>query len=189
MERIIDYPEATEIANDDYVLLDGVTGGTKKFLAKNLGGVPASIERLCYINYVGNDDEEIPTINPIDTTYDSDYSEFLSYDSITKKFTVLKAFDALFVPWVYQYTEASSTRSRGQLFVNNTQLVDFQCGNTYEGTTAGKACGASLQAGDTFYSYTPSSDGYPQQRLKVYKVDGLTGSELNTALTYAKETV
>lgn len=37
-ERIIDYPEALTIANDDYVLLDGITGGSKKILASELGG-------------------------------------------------------------------------------------------------------------------------------------------------------
>lgn len=37
-ERIIDYPEALTIANDDYVLLDGLTNGSKKILASELGG-------------------------------------------------------------------------------------------------------------------------------------------------------
>lgn len=36
-ERIIDYPEAETLANDDYVLLDGITGGSKKILASELG--------------------------------------------------------------------------------------------------------------------------------------------------------
>ena len=63
IKRITDYPEATEIANDDYVFIDnGVS--SKKFLAKNLGGGSGSgieFERLCFAQYVGNDAQERPT--------------------------------------------------------------------------------------------------------------------------------
>lgn len=36
-ERIIDYPEAETLANDDYVLLDGLTNGSRRMLASALG--------------------------------------------------------------------------------------------------------------------------------------------------------
>ena len=186
-KRITDYPEATELSNDDYVWIDdGTANGSKKFKAINLGGGSASIERLCYVDYVGNDEQEIPTVRNMEQ--DTNYGLYLSYSPITKKFTVVQDFDALIVPWVYQYTGAQSTRASGAFYINNTSLVFFKCGTTAEGQTAGKACAASLHAGDTLWSYTPSSDGYPQQRLKIYKVKGITGSDLNVALTYADET-
>lgn len=38
-KRLTSYPEATELQDDDYVMVDnGGPEGTKKFLAKNLGG-------------------------------------------------------------------------------------------------------------------------------------------------------
>lgn len=35
-KRIIDYPEASELEEDDYLILESVNGGTCKILAKEL---------------------------------------------------------------------------------------------------------------------------------------------------------
>lgn len=145
-----------------------------------------SIERLCYVEYVGRDTEEIPTIST--KTDGSNYSEYLSYSSSTKKFTVLQSFNALVVPWVYQYDEAQSTRARGQFFINNTKVIAVQCGSTLEGEYAGKAFAYHFSQGDTFYNYTPSSDGFPQQFLKVYNITGISVDKLKKALDYINET-
>lgn len=170
-KRIIDYPEATVIANDDYVLIDdGTADGSKKFLAKNLGGVTpeADIERLCYIVYVGRDREEIPTIST--QTLDDKFSEYLSYSSTTKKFAVLKDFNALIVPWTYNYDTAASTYSHGEFYINDTVVDSWDVDYTGERYFRGKPLVVQLHAGDTFYNYTPMSDGYPQQNLKIYKL-------------------
>lgn len=145
-----------------------------------------SIERLCYVEYVGRDTEEIPTIST--KTDGSNYSEYLSYSSSTKKFTVLQSFNALVVPWVYQYDEAQSTRAKGQFFINNTKVIAVQCGSTLEGEYAGKAFAYHFSQGDTFYNYTPSSDGFPQQFLKVYNITGISVDKLQKALDYINET-
>lgn len=36
--RIIDFPEATAPASDDYLLMDSETNGTKKILVSSIGG-------------------------------------------------------------------------------------------------------------------------------------------------------
>ena len=170
-KRIIDYPEATELANDDYVLIDHATNGSQKFLAKNLGGggaVEPEIERLCYIVYVGRDTEEIPTISV--PTYDDNFSEYLSYDISTKKFTVLQNFTALIVPWTYNYNNAASTYSHGEFYINDVVASSWDVDYTGERYFRGKTLVHSFSQGDTFYNYTPSSDGYPQQNLKIYKL-------------------
>ena len=76
LNRITDYPEATELSDDDYVFIDNGVN-SKKFLAKNMGGgtSEAEIERLCYIVYVGRDAQEIPTIST--ATYDDKFSNYL----------------------------------------------------------------------------------------------------------------
>ncbi len=53
-ERIIDYPEAETLANDDYILLDGITGGSKKILASELGGGGGGGSKTPEIQYIFN---------------------------------------------------------------------------------------------------------------------------------------
>lgn len=169
IKRITDYPEATELSADDYVFIDnGVS--SKKFLAKNMGGgtVEAEIERLCYIVYVGRDTEEIPTISI--ATYDDNFNDYLEYDISTKKFTVLQNFTALIVPWTYNYNNAASTYSHGAFYINNTLARAWDVDYTGERYFRGKPLVHSFSQGDTFYNYTPSSAGYPQQNLKIYKL-------------------
>jgi hypothetical protein len=170
-KRITDYPEATELSNDDYIWIDdGTENGSKKFLAKNLGGVTpeADIERLCYIVYVRRDTEEIPTIST--QTLDDKFSDYLQYDPTTKKFTVLQDFNALIVPWTYNYDTASSTYSHGEFYINETVVSSWTVDYTGERYYRGKPLVTQLHSGDTFYNYTPMSDGYPQQNLKIYKL-------------------
>lgn len=182
MERIIDYPEATEIANDDYVLFDSLTNGTKKFLAKNLGGgtVEDAIKRLCHIVYIGNDSAEIPAIDSTSTTYDADFSSYLSYNSTTKKFTVLQGFSAVIIPWTYNYDSALSSYSQGELYINDTKITDWTLDYLSQGYYKGELLLHTFSQGDTFYNYTPSGDGYPQQNLKVYR---LTSQDVVTSVT------
>lgn len=105
-------------------------------------------------------------------TEDEDFGDYLSYNSSTKKFEVLQEFDALFIPWTYNYRSASSTYSSGSLYINNTEMANWQVGQSRSvGYFRGLPVVAHLEQGDTFYSYTPSSNGFPEQNLKVYKVD------------------
>ena len=177
LNRITDYPEATELSDDDYVFIDNGVN-SKKFLAKNMGGgtSEAEIERLCYIVYVGRDAQEIPTIST--ATYDDKFSNYLSYDPTTKKFTVLQDFNALILPWTYNYDTASSTYSHGEFYINDTLVDSWDVDYTGQRYYRGKPLVTQLHSGDTFYNYTPMSDGYPQQNLKVYKLG--SQSAINT---------
>jgi hypothetical protein len=60
--RIIDYEEAETLANDDYVLLDGITGGSKKILASELsgGGGGGDTKTLIYTLQAGSQWESFP---------------------------------------------------------------------------------------------------------------------------------
>lgn len=143
------------------------------------GGVggfsPIPTERLCYVEYVGKDTKEIPTIQTID--YGDNYSTYLSYSSSTKKFTVLQSFYAYVTPWVYTYKTAQQTASPGQFFINTTMKANFSTPTKYAGSIGGASFIYEFSAGDTFYNYTPNSDGYPQQHLKVYKVSDVYAQE------------
>lgn len=58
-KRFTSYPEATELQDDDYVMVDnGLAGGTKKYKAKNLGG-GGSVELI-----VGNMQASFTTSTP-----------------------------------------------------------------------------------------------------------------------------
>ena len=151
------------------------------------GGGTASLERLRLVTYIGLDTEEIPVVDNIDEG--EKYADYLSYDSTTKKFTVLKNFDAIVTPWVNSYRTASSTRASGEFYINDIKVKEYVCESTAEGTKAGAPFAHSFHKNDTFYNYTPSSDGYPQQMLKVYKLEGITASELNGAFSFEDEEI
>ena len=110
----------------------------------------------------------------------------MSYDSTNKKFTVLADFDGLFVPYVYQYSTPSGSYAEGEFYYNITP-EDASLWNQYysyivpfrvAGATAGYPFVKSAKANDYFLNYTPSSNGFPQQMLKVYKINGASAEEL-----------
>lgn len=146
--------------------------------ASGSGGV--STERLCYAVYTGKDTAQIPVMSNLVT--DTEFSSYLSYSSSTGKFTVLQDFDAIIVPWVYQYATASS-RGEGSFYINSSRAAYYIAETNTMGSMGGKALGVHFTAGDTFWNYTPSSNGYPQQYLKVYKTD----EDLSGVLSYANE--
>ena len=125
-------------------------------------------ERLCYVEYVGYDREEIPAISTIDQG--TNYSNYLSYDNTTKKFTVLQDFTGIVTAWVYQYSTSSMTAPEGRFYINDVMQLSYVTDSLQQGTTAGSTIEYDFKQGDTFYNYTPSSHGYPQQMLKVYVV-------------------
>lgn len=68
-KRLTSYPEATELQDDDYVMVDnGLTQGTKKYKAKSLGGSTYS-ETTLYYNSSG-----APTSGNI--TLEDDYTNY-----------------------------------------------------------------------------------------------------------------
>ena len=194
MERIIDYPEATEIANDDYVLLDGVTGGTKKFLAKNLGGDPVKIKYLCY-GVCETDDAQLEVNRPLTITQYTDYSEYLSYDSTNNQIEVLQDFEAIIVPWVYCYQVAGGRPQMGlklngnwlarALYAENSvgsagglafTMNDYVTANQsyFPNNSAFNAIRMKLSQGDTLSMQKYNDTGWASARIKIYKLCGST---------------
>lgn len=154
--------------NAKYVRYSGATWTTsgKLFAASGGGGgVASDYERLCYTEYVMHDATEIPVISSIDTG--ADYANYLSYDSTTKKFTVLQSFSAVVTAWVMNES-SSSYPPQGAFYKNDTQIMSFAASNS-QGSKGGKTLPIDFVSGDTFYSYTPKEYGWPKQFLKVYR--------------------
>lgn len=150
----------------------------------NGGSTIAGIEKLCECSE-----------NSIPDTYDTDsihianfggihgtitegdsYNDYLSYDSDTRKFTVLKNFVALIIPWTFNYDTASATYSHGEFYINDIRVLNWESSTKTQGYFEGRCLTRALVAGDTFYCYTPVSDGYPEQNLKVYNLNTSTDS-------------
>ena len=133
-------------------------------VAVNVSG--CSCERLLYLHCVNNDQIEIPAASSI--TQGAKYSQYVSYDSTTKKFTVLQDFTAIIIAWVYTYQTYESSRSDGALYINNSQVIQYEANGTAAGSTGGVYLARNFKQNDTFNVYTPTRDGYPQQNLKIY---------------------
>ena len=137
------------------------------FVRSGNGGGSTETERLCYAQYVGADTVQIPVMDNL--SQEGSYSTYLSYSSSTKKFTVLADFDAIIVPWVTNYRGGASRKSQGAFYINNTSVATYEVTDVNLGTCAGKPMLYSFKANDTFWNYTPATNGYPQQMLKVYR--------------------
>ena len=132
----------------------------------------AVCERLMYARCVNNDQEEIPAISNIDQG--ANYSSYLSYDSTTKKFTVLQNFTGVVIAWVYAYRAYDINRPDGVFYLNNTQMLSYETTGNAQGSTGGRSGIYNFKQGDTFWMYTPTRHGYPQQNCKVYRVSNLS---------------
>lgn len=147
----------------------------------NVSVQSAICERLMYARCVNNDQEEIPAMSNIEQ--DTNYSSYLSYDSSTKKFTVLQDFTGVVVAWVYAYRTYESSRPDGAFYVNSTQMLAYTATGNAQGSTGGRSGIYNFKQGDTFWMYTPSRRGYPQQNCKVYRVSALN----DNVFTFADE--
>lgn len=141
----------------------------------------ATCERLMYARCVNNDQEEIPAISNIDQG--TNYSTYLSYDSTTKKFTVLQNFTGVVIAWVYAYRAYEASRPDGSFYVNSTQMLSYTATGNAAGSTGGRSGIFNFKQGDTFWMYTPTRRGYPQQNCKVYRVSDLN----DNVFTFADE--
>lgn len=138
----------------DDEILSIVTGG---------GG---SCERLFYLRCYNNDLSEIPQASSWNKS--DKFDNYVSYDSSTRKFTVLQDFTGLIVAWVYTYQTYMSSRSDGAFYINGKQIGQYEAAANEQGSKGGSYFIYPFKTGDTFWPYTPTRDGYPQQNLKVY---------------------
>jgi len=123
------------------------------------------LERLFYFEGVQSDSVQIPPATTLDEG--DSFDEYLSYDTTTKKFTVLKAFSAVLTGWVRAYS-SGSTRPTGGIYINDALYVGYQTASSTVGDKAGYSVMVNFVIGDNFYPYQTSSNGYPQQFLKAY---------------------
>lgn len=157
--------------NGTYNAQDDGADGYSSVTVSVSGGGGGSCERLMYARCVNNDQVEIPTISNIDQG--ANYSSYLSYDSSTKKFTVLQNFTGVVIAWVYTYQTYESNRSDGSFYVNSEQMLSYTATGNSAGSTGGRSGIYNFKQGDTFYVYTPTRHGYPQQNCKIYRVSDL----------------
>lgn len=169
LKSILDGTEYTDVAQSEIESL------LIELKEKGVGG--AGIEKLCYATETGENLDYEHDADFTSITEGSNYGEYLSYDHDTKEFTVLKAFDAIITSWVYSYQTASRTTADGALYINDVLIAEYDCNSTAEGTTDGTSIARSLSVGDRIKSVTPNSGGYPMQRLKIYKMNGITPTE------------
>jgi len=121
-----------------------------------------TLEKVCYgeqaLQYeVGKNALEV-------TTYLNDYVE---YDSENRQFTVLKDFVALITVWVMNY-KSSTLAPSGQLYINDVRQSSYTA-TSAANSKGGKTIDVELHQGDIVYVKTPNDDGWPTQRIKIYK--------------------
>lgn len=158
----------TITANGSYQAADDQADGYSEVVVNVSGG---SCERLFYARCYDNYQVEIPTISSL--VQGTNYSSYVSYDTTTKKFTALQDFTAVIIGWVYTYQTYEASYSQGAFVVNNKRLSTYTATGKSQGSTGGAYMVYNLKQGDTFYPYTPSTDGYPRQNCKVYLVSDL----------------
>lgn len=137
-------------------------------------------ERLLYLECVQNDSVEIP--NVLNLVQDESFSEYIEFNSSSKKFTVKKSFIGLIVCWVRQYRQYSSA-GEGEFYINNSNVSGRYVAGTGLGSLGGRRLCYNFQVGDTFWVYTPSRAGYPQQYFKLY----LANESLESAMDFSDE--
>ena len=107
-------------------------------------------------------------VRKVNVTSYNDYSEYLSYNSSTGYFTVLKPFIAYITGWVENSATAGSSYSKGSIRVNNSSIMSYTVSSLSQGAKAGSYIKYRLNTNDTICCYTQSSDGWPAQRIKIY---------------------
>lgn len=118
-------------------------------------------------NYVGN---AIPLLTLNEGT---DYSNYLSYDTTTKEFTVLQDFDGFVVLETYNY-QSSGSNPEGQLLLNDEiVLYNRWRNNDLARANQGRLQGGqkfSFKTGDRISPKNPSNNGRALENIYIYKL-------------------
>lgn len=134
------------------------------------GGGSGSIERLVY----GADENTTSStgLKLLTLTTDTNYAEYLSYNTSTKLFTVVKAFNAKIVSWVKNY-QNSSGRPEGYLQINGVNVLAYIAQGTVANCRNGGMFARAMNIGDTIGVGAQGTGGFNQQFIKIYKADGI----------------
>lgn len=133
------------------------------------GSGGTSTERLIFNQYQFDEQVRIP---PLDyKTEGRLFSEYLTYNSSTNQYEVIKAFRGLVLAWVYQVRGGSSKTPKGEFRVNGTSIIRYESPNTNQGSIGGEKFIYDFQIGDKFSSYNYVDNGYPKHAFKVFLTD------------------
>lgn len=195
LNRITDYPEATELADDDYVFIDNGVN-SKKYPAKSMGGGSESVKAQ-YLAYgvCMVDDGTTEANKPLTVTQYTDYADYLTYDSTNNQFEVLQDFEAILVPWVYCYQTASGRPQMG-VKINDEWIARAIYAENEVGSAGGMAFTMNdyvsanqtyfpnnpvfngirmkLSQGDTISLQKYTDTGWTRFNIKIYKLCGST---------------
>ena len=92
--------------------------------------------------------------------------EYLSWDSTNRWFVAKKDFKAFIVSWVYQY-DTAGYGPQGETYINDVKILEYSAAKT-SGSVNGKYIATSIHNGDHIWVNTPSENGWPAQRIKIY---------------------
>ena len=133
------------------------------------GNGGTSTERLLFVQYKEEYNIRIPAIDF--KTEDSSFDEYLTYNSSTNQFEVIKPFWGLVVAWVRQYKSPSSNVPKGEFRINGASYRRYASPGTDLNMKGGICFVYDFETGDTFSSYCFIDHGYPQQFFKIYITD------------------
>jgi len=133
--------------------------------ASRIMGLP-SVAYLLKLDCVGRDTEEIPQVSQLDKS--GIFDDYVTFDTSTRKFTVIKAFSAEIHAWVRTYQTYYSSKSEGAFYVNSTRVAYYEAAGYEQGSIGEVYTTYSFKVNDQFWVYTPSSRGYPEQHLQMW---------------------
>ncbi len=150
---------------------------------------------LCFGSAQNGGSSQYNQVKAIYTFQDvgEEYNDFLSFDAragFDNEFTVLQDFTALILPYTYNWDTAASTYSEGEFYINDTLVKSWNVDYTGSKYYRGKPIIVDLKANDTMYGYYPSTNGFPRQCIKIYKINDATSkTALNNIFTFYDDLV
>lgn len=193
MPRITEMSEATGLSNNDYVLIDSPTKGTRKYLASNFsqgggGGGGTTLNTI----YSGKESQYISDAINVGHAFDvrtvgEDFDEYLSTSDYAT-FTVLKDFDAVVTVGVMEDANHTGVNPPSCSFYINgiTTHNDNDTVTGVLGVTASSgeplATGythflMSFRTGDTFFWGSRTSRGWTVRLGQIDVINGLDMSD------------
>ena len=104
--------------------------------------------------------------NTLSNTTTNLFNDYLGWDSTNRWFVAKKDFKAFIVSWVYQYDTASYGPD-GETYVNDAKILEYSASKTIN-SVGGQYIATSIHNGDHIWVNTPSENGWPAQRIKIY---------------------
>lgn len=155
--------------NGTYNAIDDNLDGYDEVIV-DVASAGGSLKYLVFAEQNVNQSNWTTGVLPLDNIVeeDSDYDEYLSYDSSTKKLTVLKEFSAIITFWVYNGW-SSNQPPIVTLRVNDNEIRRVTATSSQASVKADNYI-VNLNIGDTICIYNPASQGWGFGKLKIYSL-------------------